>query len=255
MNVDDPHGRLLARRRADPHAGVLARRRRTTSTWRPTTPAFRWRGHAVAPAARRRASTWPTPRRRRPRPARSASTTPTVAAGLVGRAAGARPVRAGRRRPALRRASSTTPTRPTASPQALTAAREARPEGRVIVVFGCGGDRDASQAARRWATAAAAWPTWRCVTSDNPRSEDPAAIIAAVLAGVPAGADAPARRARPPRRHRAWPSRPPPRRRRVIAGKGHETDADDRRPGPALRRPRRGPRAARGPAARQCAAA
>ena len=61
--------------------------------------------------------------------------------------------------------------------------------GRVLTVLGCGGDRDAAkrpvmgaEAARRSALLV--------VTDDNPRSEDPAAIRAAMLAGaldVPAG--------------------------------------------------------------------
>jgi UDP-N-acetylmuramoyl-L-alanyl-D-glutamate--2,6-diaminopimelate ligase len=56
--------------------------------------------------------------------------------------------------------------------------------GRLITVFGCGGDRDRSKRPRM---ARAAWRDSDAVvvTSDNPRTEDPEAIIDEIMMGVP----------------------------------------------------------------------
>jgi UDP-N-acetylmuramoyl-L-alanyl-D-glutamate--2,6-diaminopimelate ligase len=58
--------------------------------------------------------------------------------------------------------------------------------GRLITVFGCGGDRDRTKRPRM-GRVAAEYSDLVIVTSDNPRSEDPGAIAAEILAGVPAG--------------------------------------------------------------------
>jgi UDP-N-acetylmuramoyl-L-alanyl-D-glutamate--2,6-diaminopimelate ligase len=75
---------------------------------------------------------------------------------------------------------------PDALERSIAAARE-HTAGRVLLVFGCGGDRDRQKRAPMGAIAArGADVAW--VTSDNPRSEDPAAIAAEIVAGAPAGA-------------------------------------------------------------------
>jgi UDP-N-acetylmuramoyl-L-alanyl-D-glutamate--2,6-diaminopimelate ligase len=71
---------------------------------------------------------------------------------------------------------------PDAVATALAALRGAT-AGRLITVLGCGGDRDPGKRAAMGA-AAADGSDVLVVTDDNPRSEDPAAIRAAMLAGV-----------------------------------------------------------------------
>jgi UDP-N-acetylmuramoyl-L-alanyl-D-glutamate--2,6-diaminopimelate ligase len=76
-------------------------------------------------------------------------------------------------------------------PDALAKALEAlRPyaSGRLVVVFGCGGDRDAGK--RPMMGAIAAQMADRViVTDDNPRTEDPAEIRAAILKAAPGAAE------------------------------------------------------------------
>ncbi len=73
------------------------------------------------------------------------------------------------------------------TPDALEAAIAAlRPHvgGRLITVFGAGGDRDANKRPAM-GRIAAAQSDIAIVTDDNPRGEDPAAIRAAIMAGAP----------------------------------------------------------------------
>lgn len=71
---------------------------------------------------------------------------------------------------------------PDALTNVLKTVRQMEPK-RVITVFGCGGDRDREKRSLM-AKAAEALSDLCVVTSDNPRSEDPAQIIADVKAGL-----------------------------------------------------------------------
>lgn len=104
---------------------------------------------------------------------------------------------------------------------ALAARALLGPDGRLIVVFGCGGDRDQAKRPLMGAVASRV-ADLTIVTSDNPRSEDPEAIINDILAGVRPDAAVerrPRRRAAIERALRlARPGDIV-----LIAGKGHET--------------------------------
>jgi UDP-N-acetylmuramoyl-L-alanyl-D-glutamate--2,6-diaminopimelate ligase len=99
----------------------------------------------------------------------------------------------------------------------LTTARELT-SGRLICVFGCGGDRDREKRPimGRIAFELADVPI---VTSDNPRSEDPGAIIDEILAGIDGDAEIIQDR-RSAIAHAIETAEP--RDVVVIAGKGHE---------------------------------
>ncbi len=106
----------------------------------------------------------------------------------------------------------------------LGEARTLAPGGRVLCVFGCGGNRDRAKrpvmggVAERLSDLA-------FVTSDNPRDEDPLAIVEEVLGGVSGGRDNPRIVVEPDRRtaiRRALDAARPGDM-VVIAGKGHET--------------------------------
>lgn len=101
----------------------------------------------------------------------------------------------------------------------LTGLREVT-EGRLICLFGCGGDRDKTK--RPLMGSIASRLSDICiVTSDNPRSEDPEAIIADIMEGITSG-----RRYVEPDRKKATALALAKARAGdviVLAGKGHET--------------------------------
>ena len=105
----------------------------------------------------------------------------------------------------------------------LSAVRPMAGSHRLIVVFGCGGDRDRTKRPRM-AAVAERWADQVIVTSDNPRTESPEAIIDEIVAGFsPAGRSAKVvcqadrRRAIAAAIEQAAPGDMV-----IIAGKGHE---------------------------------
>lgn len=101
----------------------------------------------------------------------------------------------------------------------LSTLREVTP-GRLLCLFGCGGDRDRTKRPKM-AAAVEQYADFAIVTSDNPRTEDPEAIIADILPGF-SGHNycvLPDRRAAI--RHAL--TRMTPNDTLLIAGKGHET--------------------------------
>jgi UDP-N-acetylmuramoyl-L-alanyl-D-glutamate--2,6-diaminopimelate ligase len=107
--------------------------------------------------------------------------------------------------------------KPGALENVLRTARELT-SGRVVCVFGCGGDRDRGKRPLMGRIAADLADV-AIVTSDNPRSEDPQAIIEEILAGMPREPEVEPDRRRAIERalELAEPGDTV-----VIAGKGHE---------------------------------
>ncbi len=100
----------------------------------------------------------------------------------------------------------------------LTALRP-HASGRLIVVFGAGGDRDKDKRPKMGAVAASLADV-AIVTDDNPRSESPAAIRAQIRAGAEGLLDVPDRRAAIERGVSLLAAGDV----LVVAGKGHEQD-------------------------------
>lgn len=107
------------------------------------------------------------------------------------------------------------------TPDALEAAIAAlRPhvDGRLITVFGAGGDRDQGKRPEMGAVAIRMSDVV-IVTDDNPRTEDPAVIRSAIMAGAPGATEVPGRReAIAEAIHMAREGDIV-----LVAGKGHET--------------------------------
>lgn len=77
---------------------------------------------------------------------------------------------------------------PDALENVITTIEEIRPRGsQLIVVCGCGGDRDRTKRPEM-AAIAAKYATLAIFTSDNPRTEDPNDILREMIGGVPEGA-------------------------------------------------------------------
>lgn len=186
VNVDDPWGERLAHQIADVPVHVVRRSDAADITLSVGSSTFRWRGHEM---------TLPLTGAFNVDNALLAATVATslgadeeaVVAGLA-----AAPAVPGRMEVV-------TPGPPFAllvdfahTPAglrvALSSARRLAEAGRVVCVFGCGGDRDADKRPLMGEVSSRLADV-TVLTSDNPRSEDPGEIIRQVEAGIDAGTE------------------------------------------------------------------
>jgi UDP-N-acetylmuramoyl-L-alanyl-D-glutamate--2,6-diaminopimelate ligase len=218
VNLDDPRGRMLAERASVPTTGFsMAEASDVAIT--PTRARFRWRGVEIelplggafnvanALAAGTAAGVLGIPPE-------------AVAAGLRGAApvpGRFEPVDEGQPFAVLVDYAH----KPGALAQALEAARGATDDGRLLLVVGAGGDRDASKRPEM-GEVAARLADRVVLTSDNPRGEDPLAIIDAIRSGMPASADVTVEPDRATAIARAIDAAQPGDV-VLVAGKGHET--------------------------------
>jgi UDP-N-acetylmuramoyl-L-alanyl-D-glutamate--2,6-diaminopimelate ligase len=184
-NVDDPHGRLLLDAAPIPMSGYGADDLGRVDV-RVDSIAFDWRGHRVTVPIGGHVNVWNAVA------ALSAAVALGIDAGDAARGLATCPPVPGRFEVVSDAALDPFAVvvdyahTPDGLIAVLRSARQMlapRGGGRVIVVFGCGGDRDAEKRPLMGA-AASGNADVVVVTSDNPRHEDPTAIIAAAVSGV-----------------------------------------------------------------------
>ncbi len=188
VNVDDPHGRLLADRVLEDHGVIRVVRFSSVDVVdvqvTPTSHSYRWRGEQISVGMGGGFNVMNSLAAATACAELGYSTTDVAAALSCAAAVPGRfePVDAGQSFSVIVDYAHT----PEGLRHALLAARSDARASKLIVVFGCGGDRDREKRPAMGA-AAAELADFAVMTSDNPRSEDPIAIIDATIAGVPAG--------------------------------------------------------------------
>ena len=184
VNLDDDRGRELARRALVPTEGYSIDEAVDLAVG-PTRSTFRWRGEPVELSLGGRFNV-SNALAAAAAAARLGIPAATIAAGLT-----AAPSVPGRFEPVDEGQPFAVLVdyahKPGALEGALTAAREAAEGGRVLLVVGAGGDRDPSKRPEM-GEVAARLADRVLLTSDNPRGEDPLAIIEAIRSGMPADA-------------------------------------------------------------------